>query len=358
MAAMTPIPSSIFPSHLVHWDDLVVGETVQYGAYLVTKEEIFAYARAYDPQPHHVDEEAAKLSLTKGLCASGWHSCAMFMRMMYDGRLKGSASMGAPGIDEVKWLKPVRPGFVLKARTTCVSKRPMASRPGVGIAVVAHEVLNQDDEVLMTSQNAQLLAIRDLDAAFAAEAGAPPAKSPAGPAVAPKAVAAVPAGELTGNHFEDQVIGAVKQLGSHTFTPAEIKAFAAKYDPQPFHMDEKAAKASIFGGLCASGWHTAAEFIGHMIRARQKEEEALRALGEKIAMWGPSPGFKNLKWPRPTFAGDTVAFRVTIADKIDLKSRPERGMLVFTNEGHNQNGELVYQVTGQILVPRRVPLAA
>ena len=345
-----------FATSMIHWEDLDVGAPRTYGAYPVTKEEIFAYAGAYDPQPHHVDEEAAKLSLTKGLCASGWHSCAMFMRIFYDGGLQNTASMGAPGIDEVKWLKPVRPGFVLKLRSTCLEKRLLRSRPGVGMAKMKHELLNQDDEVLMVIENPQLVGVRDPKTAAAHETpftGTPPAKPPV--TVPPKVIAAVPP---AGNHFEDQVIGARKELGRHTFTAAEIKAFAAKYDPQPFHMDEEAAKSSLFGGLCASGWHTAAEFIGHMIRDRQKDEAMLRAKGETIAMWGPSPGFKNLKWPRPVMAGDTLDFRITILDKVDLKSRPERGLLVFFNEGINQNGDLAFQVTGQILVPRRVPLVA
>ncbi len=344
-----------FPSSMTHWEDLDVGTPRTYGSYPVTKEEIFAYAGAYDPQPHHVDEEAAKLSLTKGLCASGWHSCAMFMRIFYDGGLQNTASMGAPGIDEVKWLKPVRPGFVLKLRSTCLEKRLLRSRPSVGMAKMKHELLNQDDEVLMVIENPQLLGVRDPATAAAYETpstGTPPVKPPI--TVPPKVIPAVPP---AGNYFEDQLIGARKELGSCTFTARDIKAFAAKYDPQPFHMDEEAAKASLFGGLCASGWHTAAEFIGHMIRDRQQDEAMLRAKGEPIAMWGPSPGFKSLKWPRPVMAGDTLNFRVTILDKVDLKSRPERGMLIFLNEGLNQNGDLAFQVTGQILVPRRVPLS-
>lgn len=350
---MTPTASTTPSGNRIHWEDLEVGAVRIYGDYEVTKDEIFAYARAYDPQPHHVDEEAAKLSLTKGLCASGWHSCAMFMRLYFDGALRNAASMGAPGIDEVKWLKPVRPGHILRSRTMCVEKRVMRSRPGVGIARMRHEIVNQDDEVLMVVENPQLIGVRDPKAATALEtpAAVAAAAKPAEPAIPP----IVDAGPLTGNHFEDQVIGARKQLGSHTFTPDDIKRFAAKYDPQSFHMDEEAAKSSIFGGLCASGWHTAAEFIGHMIRARQAEEQALRDQGAPVAMWGPSPGFKNLKWPRPVMAGDTISFRVTILDKVDLKSRPERGLLVFLNEGINQNGQLAYQVTGQILVPRRSP---
>ena len=159
-------------------------------------------------------------------------------------------------------------------------------------------------------------------------------------------------------YFEDLVVGRVVELGTHTFDADDIKAFAAKYDPQPFHLDEVAAKASLFGALCASGWHTVAIYTGFNIRTRQKAEAAAIARSETIARWGPSPGFKDLTWPRPTFAGDTIAFRQTIANKIDLKSRPERGMLVTRGEGFNQKGEPVFGVTGQILVPRRSPMKA
>jgi acyl dehydratase len=158
--------------------------------------------------------------------------------------------------------------------------------------------------------------------------------------------------------LEDLVVGRVAELGCHTFSAAGIKAFAAKYDPQPFHLDEVAAERSLFGALCASGWHTAAIYTGMNIRARLAREAEARNRGEEIARWGPSPGFRDLKWPRPVFAGDTVTFRQTIAEVRDFKGRPERGMLVTLGEGHNQKSELVFQVTGQILVPRRVPLPA
>ena len=157
-------------------------------------------------------------------------------------------------------------------------------------------------------------------------------------------------------YFEDLEAGLVSELGRHTFLAPDIKAFAAKYDPQPFHMDEEAAKASLFGGLCASGWHTASVYTGFNIRARLAREAEARARGEEIARWGPSPGFRDLKWPRPVMAGDTVTYRQTIAALTDFRNRPERGLLVTLGEGFNQKGELVFQVTGQILVPRRTPL--
>ena len=158
--------------------------------------------------------------------------------------------------------------------------------------------------------------------------------------------------------FEDLVVGTTTELGAYAFTAEDIKAFAVKYDPQPFHTDEELAKASLFGALCASGWHTAAVYTGFNIRARQTREAEATARGEAIARWGPSPGFKDLKWPRPVFAGDRVTYRQTIADKVDFKTRPERGLLVTRGDGMNQNGEQVFQVTGQILVPRRNPLAS
>lgn len=157
-------------------------------------------------------------------------------------------------------------------------------------------------------------------------------------------------------YFEDLELGRMTELGSHTFTAADITAFAALYDPQPFHIDEEAAKASLFGALCASGWQTASIYTGMNIRARLAREAEARARGEEIARWGPSPGFKDLKWPKPVFVGDTITYRQSIAALTGFKNRPERGLLVTLGEGHNQAGELVFQVTGQILVPRRVPL--
>ena len=159
-------------------------------------------------------------------------------------------------------------------------------------------------------------------------------------------------------YFEDLELGRVSALGSHTFTAASIKDFAAKYDPQPFHLDEELAKDSIFGALCASGWQTASVYTGMNIRARLAREAEAVERGEDIARWGPSPGFKDLKWPKPVFVNDTVTYRQSIAALTDFKNRPERGLLVTLGEGFNQKGELVFQVTGQILVPRRVPLAA
>jgi acyl dehydratase len=160
------------------------------------------------------------------------------------------------------------------------------------------------------------------------------------------------------NYFEDLPEGEVIELGSHTFTAEDIKRFAAKYDPQPFHLDEEKAKNSLFGALCASGWHTVSVMIGKNIRHRQMQEKQFRDKGEDVCHWGPSPGFRELKWPKPVFVGDTVTYKATRIEKRDLASRPERGLNIQRVEGFNQNGEQVLSVIVQILVPRRVPLEA
>ena len=148
-------------SKILHWEDVTVGETVTFGRTLVSRDEIVAYATAFDPQPFHLDEEAAKNSMIGQLCASGWHTCAMFMRMLADEVLNAAAGLGSPGLDEVKWLKPVVPGDTLTGRYTCTSKRALKSRPGVGVCQMLFEMLNQNGEVVMTWDAAQLLGMRE-----------------------------------------------------------------------------------------------------------------------------------------------------------------------------------------------------
>ncbi len=145
------------------------------------------------------------------------------------------------------------------------------------------------------------------------------------------------------------------ELASHTFGKDEIIAFAREYDPQPFHLDEAAGKASLFGGLSASGWHTAAIFIRGVVAARKEANDAARARGERIAVYGPSPGFRNLFWTKPVFVGDTISFRSRLSEKVDLKSRPDRGLLMSEVQGRNQKGEIVFGITSQILAERRTP---
>jgi acyl dehydratase len=153
--------------------------------------------------------------------------------------------------------------------------------------------------------------------------------------------------------FEDIQVGDRQELGRHTFTAAEIKSFAERFDPQPFHMDEQAATRSHFGGLVASGWHTGSVGIRLIIENRLREEEAMRARGEPVGRTGPSPGFRDLKWPKPVYASDTVTYRSEVIEKRAVQSRPGKGLVFIVNTGSNQAGELVISFVSIVFVDRR-----
>lgn len=136
----------------IYWEDFPAGDVREFGATEVTREMIVEFASRYDPQPFHVDEVAARESLFGALCASGWHTSALAMRMMCDEYLLKAASLGSPGIDHLRWLQPVFAGDTLSVRLTVLSSRPMASRPHVGLVQSRWEVLNQKRETVMTME--------------------------------------------------------------------------------------------------------------------------------------------------------------------------------------------------------------
>ncbi len=135
---------------LRYWEDIKAGEVVELGSRTLTKEAIMAFAREFDPQPFHADEDAAKKSVWGGLIASGWHTGSTLMRLFYDGFLKDTASLGSPGIDELKWLLPVRPGDTLSARFIVLETAPSRSKPDRGLVRSLMEVLNQRGETVMS----------------------------------------------------------------------------------------------------------------------------------------------------------------------------------------------------------------
>jgi acyl dehydratase len=132
------------------FEDIEEGQVTEFGDYLMTEEEIIEYASKYDPQPFHTDPEAAKTSFYGGLIASGWHTMAALMRMLVDHSISRESALGSPGIDELRWLKPVRPGDRLSARNTVVKTVRSRSKPDRGTVHNFTEVLNQKGEVVMT----------------------------------------------------------------------------------------------------------------------------------------------------------------------------------------------------------------
>ena len=153
--------------------------------------------------------------------------------------------------------------------------------------------------------------------------------------------------------FEDLEIGQRRELGSFTFTAELIKKFAAQFDPQRFHLDEEEGRKSLFGGLAASGWHVGSVCMKLLVADGQRQSTEAAARGQKVAIWGPSPGFRELRWIKPVLAGDTIGFTSEIETLRSSEKRPEWGIAQARNTGTNQRGELAFSMLATAFVPRR-----
>jgi acyl dehydratase len=329
------------------FEDFTPGSSQLLGPVAVSKDDIVAFAREYDPQPFHVDEVAAKDSFVGTLIASGWHTCCINMRLLAHGVLLDSTSMGSPGVEELKWLQAMRPGDTLRSRMTIVDARPSKSRPSIGLVRFRFDMLNQKDETVLTQGNWIMFGRRGVETADQSQIIPPAQEQPASvPVLETHSLSANP-------YLEDLIAGETEELGSYTFVPDDIVRFASQFDPQRFHVDPEAAKNSLFGGLCASGWHTAAIWMKLMIAHRDRIRVEALSRGQRPARLGPSPGFTHLKWLRPVYAGDTITYRSTISGKRVSASRPGWGLAFHRNTGVNQRGEDVFSFDGAVFWERR-----
>lgn len=335
-------------------EDLAAGAIYRLGERILSKDEIIAFGRSFDPQPMHIDEDAAKHTLVGGLCASGWHTAGLMMRLACDGLLNRMASLGSPGVDEMRWRKPIRPGERYSATYRVLETRDLSSRRDVGMSKITVELFDPQGEVAASWISHQLTRRRQ-------PLPAPAPKTPSLPRAPLTDLwrgPVDPAGRKPDGYFDEREVGETVAYPGYTFTRDAIIDFARQFDPQPFHLDEDAAKASLFGALCASGWHTGSAFILRIVEARMQANSGPIARGERLPAYGPSPGFRDLRWLKPVFVGDTIEFRSRLARKIDLKSRPTRGLLENEVQGRNQKGEVVIALTSQILAERRHPYKA
>ena len=144
----------------LYWEDFKPGAVEIYGPRLVTREEIVAFAAEFDPQPMHLDEAAARATMLGGLGASGWHTCCLMMRIIADGYVLESSSMGGPGIEEARWLAPLRPGTNIRVRTTVLDTRASNSRPDMGLTKFQFEVIDDAETCIMTLTTTQMFGRR------------------------------------------------------------------------------------------------------------------------------------------------------------------------------------------------------
>ena len=148
----------------LYWEDFTPDRVFEHGPRRISREEIVAFAAEFDPQPMHLDEEAARATLLGGLSASGWHACSILMRMSTDSFVLNSASMGAPGVDEVKWLMPIRPDDRLTLRSTVLETRLSRSRPEMGFVRFMFELFNQSGALAMSLTTSLMMTRREVGA--------------------------------------------------------------------------------------------------------------------------------------------------------------------------------------------------
>jgi acyl dehydratase len=328
------------------FEDFEPGRVVPYGGATVDRDAMVAFARVYDPQPMHLDEEAAKASMVGALIASGWYTAALNMRMMCDDFMLAAAGMGSPGVSELKWLKPVRAGDRLTGTREVLDRRPSASKPDRGFVNFRFRLANQHGEPVFEQINLVMLARRTREP-MADSASAPFG----GPPVTLPAFTDVTRDDLP--FAEDLAVGERITLGVATFDADGIIRFARDFDPQSFHIDPEAARASIFGGLIASGWQTAGTWMGLMAKSRMAAAKAMLAAGQRPARLGPSPGFRNLRWIRPVHAGDRLTYTSGIVEVRMSASRPGWAIVTHHNSARNQKDEEVFAFTGAVFWERR-----
>ena len=306
--------------------DVIVGEPLH-----VSRDDIVGFAEQFDFQPFHLDEAAAENTFAGRLIGSGWHTAALGMRLLQQGPLRGGSSLGAPGIDELRWLKPVLPGDALRLTLRVTGARASASKPGLGFVGCALSLADQRGEAVMSQTFTLMAAKRGTDPLppRSVETGVP------APVVEPDDAEILP-------FLGEAEIGAVRDLGPYAFHARDIVAFARAYDPQAFHLDDAAAKRTHFGGLCASGWHTAAAYMNRLLTTRARDR-AYTAERGPVPESGSSPGFRNLRWLKPVYAGDTIRFSTRLTDRRASASRPGWGLAFARNEGVNQRGEPVFR---------------
>jgi len=144
-------------------EDFIEGAVHTFGPITISEEEIVAFGKKFDPQLFHADPEGARETVYGGLIASGWHTCALFMRLFVEYYLPGRASLGSPGVDELRWLKPVRPGDELTLRVTVHKVKPSRSKPDRGVLFSFCEMLNQESDVVSTMMAMNLISYRDAE---------------------------------------------------------------------------------------------------------------------------------------------------------------------------------------------------
>jgi acyl dehydratase len=316
-------------SDILTFEDFPVGKSFEFGRYEISAAQIDSYAAAFDCQPARGANGGSAVRPT----ASPLQLCAILMRLNFDGWMSGTAALGAPGVDEVLWLQPARAGQVLLGRASVLKARISQSKPELGFVQFRHELIDDLGRLVMAQTNYVMFARRDYadrgsDRPTQKKTSEPVANTPAASSAMPKI-------------WTDKVLGERIGIGATEFSRESIMTFARVYDPQSFHVDEVAAKSGPFGALAASGWHTASAWMNAYV-------QACHCSG---AVPGQLVSIADLRWLRPVYASDTIAWDFTM---VAISSDDAAGAIMTSrNAGTNQDGVTVFEFSAKMAMPVR-----
>lgn len=310
-------------SDILTFEDFPVGKSFEFGRYEISAAQIDSYAAQFDPELARGASGGSAVRPT----ASPLQLCAILMWMNFDGWMSGTAARGAPGVDEVLWLRPVRAGQVLRCCVSVLTARISRSKPELGFVQFRHELIDDLGKSVMTQTNSVMFARRGHVDRGPDRATQKKTEWAASTSAASTAMPTI---------WTEKVLGEHIGVGATEFSSESIVTFARAYDPQPFHVDEAAAKTGPFGALAASGWHTAAAWMNGYVQACHRSG----------AVPGRLVSITDLRWLRPAYAGDTVAWDFT---PVGVSSDDAAGAIVTShNGGTNQNGVRVFEFAAKM----------
>lgn len=320
---------------------MALPDVCQLGPVRIAADQMVAFARRFDPQPFHVDEQAARGTLLGGLAASAWYTCTQLMGEIARFASRHSVVLDLAGAEQIILLGPVRGGDRLTV--TLVLSDETLCECGDHVRRGRVEAVNQMGEVVMRMMLDCVINPRQ-SGLKAADAACPLRQGRA-------ARVARTARRDAIRYFEDVVIGSEIDLGRYTFGPEAVAEFNACTGNAAQHVDGP----KDFSRCNVPVWHLPAAWMQRMVRFYEEESRQREASGEPIPRLGPATGFKQLRWHRPVAIGETITFRGWAERKLDIASQHRWGLLVVGAEGLNADGETVVSFYPQMLLERRNP---
>lgn len=323
------------------WEDIEDGETLPLGTATMSREKIVAFASEFDPQPFHLDDEAARGTLLGGLAASGWHTCAVVMDLVERAMNEHALPLQTPGAEEIRWRKPVRPGDALSGRVVLSSKSTCACGSSAGACRAFVEVFNQSADSVVSWRMDCIVPRRE------------PATATRRPACPMRSERRARVHRVRGDHaikfFDDVAAGDEIALGSYAFTADRVGSFRTR------HTDVHSGRIGLTTGVStrfAHDWHVVSAWMHCIVRYYRLQSERLRSTGRPVPLLGPAAGVKHLRWHAPVRAGEVISYVTWAERKLEIASHSDWGLLIAGAEGVNAKGEVVVSFYPQMLLQR------